>query len=172
MPLTHTDIEGTLTIDSIDMENQYGAWGICGDAQGRGGLVHLWAGFAVRGEDRLIPLTPGVIAYPRRMTVTRHDLRLLVVGDVDGETGDPFLDPIVGLQTNIEYLRDNVIEPVVSATGTREAELTMPDLTVRVANIHVLGLVVQNYQLGMCGALAITTLQISIPGGRFVGSES
>lgn len=167
MPLQHTTIEGVLTIGGISMSPANGAWGIVGDAQGSGGLVHLWTKFDVRGQDRILPGAPGVIAYQRRMTVTRADLRLLVVGDVIGQTGSIPSDPIEGLATNLEYLRANVIAPVASSTGTRAASLTVPGLATRTADIHVIGHVIQEYQLGMCGAIAVTTLQISIPGGRF-----
>ena len=167
MPLQYTNLEGTLTIGTVAMENAFGAWGIVGDEQGRGGLVHLWTAFDVRGEDRLLPSATGVIAYPRRMTATRRDLRLLVIGDIDGQTGTPYTDPVEGLAENMEYLRANVLAPVVSSTGTRAATLTIPGMTSRTANIHVLGMVIQSYMFGSCGSIAITTLQISIPGGRF-----
>jgi hypothetical protein len=167
MPLQHTDIEGTLTISSISMNPTNGAWAVIGDEQGRGGLVHLWSKFDVRGEDRLLPTATGVIAYPRRITVTRCDLRLLIVGDIIGQTSAPASDSIEGLAANIEYLRAQILAPVVSSTGTRAATLTVPGQSNRTANIHVLGMVTQSYQLGICGALAVCTLQISIPGGRF-----
>lgn len=167
MPLQHTDLEGTLEIDSFDMQNVFGAWGIVGDEQGRGGLVHLWDKFDVRGEDRILPGAPGYLAYPRRITVTRQDLRLLVTGDVDGVTGITNTDPIAGLAINTEYIRVGVLAPVASATGLRSALLTVPGMADRTALIHVLGTVTQSYQLGMCGSLAVKTLQLSIPGGRF-----
>lgn len=167
MPLQNIDNEGTLTIGAVAMNNAYGAWGIVGDERGAGGLVHLWAGFDVRGEDRLLPGATGVLAYPRRMTVKRHDLRLLVTGDVVGQTGLAPADATQGLATNIEYLRANVFAPVVSSTGTRAATLTVPGQTNRTADIHVLGMTIQSYMLGDCGSIAVTTLHISIPGGRF-----
>ena len=169
MPLQYTDIEGGLTIGSVDMQNQYGAWGICGDATGRGGLLHLWSEFDVRGEDRLLPSVTGVIAYPRRVTVTKMDLRLMVVGDVDGQTGAAATDAIETLAANMEYLRANVVAPVVSSTGTRAATLEIPGQSNRTANIHVLKMVTQSYMLapGCQGAITINTLQISIPSGRF-----
>lgn len=167
MPLQHTDLEGTLEIDSFDMQNQFGAWGIVGDATGNGGLVHLWDKFDVRGQDRILPGATGVIAYPRRMTVTRCDLRLLVTGDIDGVSGVLNADPVAGLAINTEYIRVGVLAPVVSATGTRAAVLTVPGMANRAAAIHVLGVVTQSYQLGICGSLAVKTLQISIPGSRF-----
>jgi hypothetical protein len=170
MGLAGFDLEGNLTIGAVDMNQA--AWAVIGDERGQGGLINLWAGFDVRGEDRLLPSATGVIAYPRRMTATRHDLRLLVVGDVDS-AGAPVSNPVAGLQANLEYLRANVVAPVVSSTGTRAATLLMPSGATRTANIHVLGLVTQSYALSVVidgcsqGALWIGTLQISIPGGRF-----
>ena len=167
MPLEHTDLEGTLTIGGIPMQNSFGAWGICGDARGRGGLLHLWNGFKVRGQDRLLPSVTGVLAYQRRITVTPHDLRLLIVGDVNGQTGAVATDPIETLADNFSYLLTNVVAPVASSTGTRAASLSVPGQSARTADIHVETLDIDEYQLGMCGAIAVCKLHISIPEGRF-----
>jgi hypothetical protein len=169
MPLVNTTREGTLTISGISLNPANGAWGVFGDERGEGGLVHLWTKFDVRGEDRLLPGATGVLAYPRRMTVTRCDLRFLVAGDMIGQTSTPATDSIQGLATNLEYLRANILAPVVSATGTRAAVLTVPGQSNRSASVHVLGMVIQSYalSLGCDGSIAITTLQLSIPGGRF-----
>lgn len=167
MPLVNNAPEGTLTIGGISMNPANGAWGAFGDENGQGGLVHLWSMFDVRGEDRLLPSATGVIAYPRRMAPTRFDIRFIIVGDVIGQTGAAAPDAIVGLATNVEYIRANVLAPVVSSTGTRAATLTIPGAATRAANIHVIGMVTQSYKLGECGAISVNTLQISIPGGRF-----
>lgn len=166
MPLSYNFLEGSMTIDGIAMNNAFGAWGIIGDERGQGGYLPLWADFDVRGKDRILPTAVGVIAYPRRVTATRRDFRLIVVGDVD-RLGAPNTDPIAGLQANLEYLRTNVIAPVATTTGTRAAVLTMPSTATRSADIHVLGVVTQSYNLASCGAIWIGTLQISIPSGRF-----
>jgi hypothetical protein len=167
MPLANTTIEGTLTISSISMNPANGAWGVIGDERGEGGLVKLWADFDVRGQDRILPGANGAIAYRRRITPTRHDLRLLVVGDIIGQTSTPETDTDEGLAVNLEYLRANTFAPVVSATGTRAATLTVPGMSTRAADIHVLGVVTQSYGFGDCGAIWVGTLQISIPSGRF-----
>src|SRR5690606_32265604 len=139
--------EGTLTIGSISMNPVNGAWGAFGDENGQGGLVHLWSLFDVRGEDRILPSATGVIPYQRRMTVTRADIRFIIVGDIIGQTGVPASDAAVGLATNTEYIRANVLAPVASSTGTRAATLTIPGQATRSANIHVLGMVTQSYKL-------------------------
>lgn len=166
MPLQNNQLEGQLTVGGINLNPSNGAWGVIGDERGEGGLLQLWTDFDVRGEDRVLPSATGVIAYPRRMTVTRHDLRLIVVGDVIGETSAPASDTRVGLRTNLEYLRTNVWAPVVSSTGTRSASLTLPTGGPLTGDIHVLGVVTQSYHYEECGSIWIGTLQISIPGGR------
>lgn len=163
MPLVNFSREGTLTIGGILMNRA--AFAIVGDERGKGGLVPLWADFDVRGQDRLVPSASGVVPYPRRLTVTRHDLRLLIAGDVD-QAGTPVADAIAGLEANLEYVRTNVVAPVVSSTGTRSATLTMPSGATRTANIHVLRLQTESYLLSDCEALHVGTLQISIPAGR------
>lgn len=172
MPLVHNASEGTMTIDTVSMNPANGAWGIIGDEQGKGGYVQLWAGFDVRGQDRILPSVTGYIAYQRRRTVTAFNLRLIVVGDVIGETGAPELDTRVGLEENIEYLRENVIDPVATQTGTRSATLTMPSGNTREAEIHVLDVTTQQYKLSECGSIWIANLRISIPSGRFAYSSS
>jgi hypothetical protein len=172
MPLVNNAAEGTLTIDGVDMNIGNGAWGIIGDEKGTGGYVQLWADFDVRGDDRILPSVTGVIAYQRRRTVTRHDFRLIVVGDVIGSTSAPETDTRVGLEENIEYLRENVIDPVDTATGTRSAVLDMPSGNQRAADIHVLGVTTQTYKLSECGSIWIATMHISIPSGRFMYAGS
>lgn len=172
MPLVQNAAEGSLTISSVDMNPANGAWGIVGDEKGTGGYVQLWADFDVRGEDRLLPSVTGVIPYRRRRTVTSFKLRLIVVGDIIGSTSTPETDTRVGLEENIEYLRENVIDPVNTQTGTRSATLTMPSGNTRDADIHVLGVTTQTYLLSECGSIWIATMHISIPSGRFAYASS
>lgn len=163
--LNSYDCEGTLTIGGISMNRL--AWGVFGDEEGQGGLLPLWVQTEQRGQDRVLPGATGVIAYRRRETATRHDLRLLVVGDVDS-AGAPVADHAEGLAANLAYLESNVVQPTNLTDGTRAATLTVPGQTIRTADIHVLGLVPQTYRVGSTGSLFIGTLQISIPSGRFV----
>lgn len=163
--LSNYDCEGVLTIGGISMNRA--AWAVVGDEQGAGGLLPMWFQTEQRGQDRLLPGAAGVIAYKRRETVTRHDLRILVVGDVD-QAGAAVVNAAEGLAANLAYLESNVVQPTNLTDGTRAATLTVPGLAQRSANIHVLGLVTQTYRLNSTGSLFIGTLQISIPSGRFV----
>lgn len=159
------DCDGSLTIGGISMNRP--AWAIQGDETGQGGFIRLWSWFDVRGEDRIVPGAAGVVPFPRRITVTRHDLRILITGDVD-ETGAVNADPLVGLEENISYIVTNVVNPVVSSTGTRAATLTMPSGSTRTANIHVMGLDIQAAYIDeQRRTIAEGRLMISIPTGRF-----
>lgn len=163
--LSNYDCEGVLTIGGISMNRA--AWAVVGDEQGQGGLLPLWVATEQRGSDRLIPGAAGLIPYRRRETATVHDLRILVVGDVNG-AGSPVTNSAEGLAANLAYLETNVIQPTNLTDGTRSASLTIPGQTTRTASIHVLGLVPQVYRLNSAGSIFIGTLQISIPAGRFV----
>jgi hypothetical protein len=171
MPLQHLTQEGSLAIGGVAMANQFGAWGIVPD-RGKGGLIPLWTDFEVRGENRVLPtpapsVTGVVIPYQRRITQSGHDLRLLVTGDIDGQTGATPTDAIVGLEANLAYLTANVIQPPATASGTRAAVLTMPSGATRTADVQVLRTTVETYLLHECGSLWIAKLRIDIPGGRF-----
>lgn len=160
------DCEGSLTIASVSMNRP--AWAVLGDETGQGGLVNLWVVLDRRGEDRPLPLAAGVVPYPRRAAATRHDLRIIVAGDVD-ETGATEADARIGLEGNLGYLYSNVLAPVTSGDGTRAATLTMPSGATRTASIHVLGLTPVAYAFAADHSWAHFegTLHISIPGGRF-----
>lgn len=161
--LSDYDCEGSLVIGSISMNRP--AWGVFGDDDGDGTLWSLLTNVEQRGEDRILPTVPGVIAYRRRNTVTAHELGLTVVGDVD-ETGAANADHTLGLFDNLDYIMSNVVAPVASATGTRAATWTPPGSSSLSANIHVLGLRMERQALGL-NAIWEGRLLISIPGGTF-----
>lgn len=172
MPIQHLTQEGALEVDGIAMANPFGAWGIVSDEKGNGGLLQLWTDFSVRGENRVLPTpapsaTGAVIPYEHRVTESKCDLRLLVTGDVDGQTGAINTDAVTGLEVNLGYLMTNVILPPATATGTRAAELTMPSGATRTADIQSTGTTTQTYLLQDCWSLWIATWHIIIPAGRF-----
>lgn len=157
--------DGILVISAVSMNRS--AWMVGADKEGKGGLLQLIAHIDQRGQDRLLPTATGVIAYPRRRTVTEHELRLVIVGDVD-RTGADVADHEAGLVTNIRYLMDNVIAPVASATGTRTATYTPPGGGTSITGpVHVTGIRQESYYLGQ-NALWEGTMKISIPAGALV----
>jgi hypothetical protein len=134
-------------------------------------LTPLWAQFDVRGQDRRLPGTNGVIPYRRRFDVTTHELPIVIIGGAD-ENGVANSDGWVGLEDNINTLRQYVIDPPnpPGSTGQHAARLVMPSGQERFANIHVLGLRVSEAQGTDDGlnAFMLGSLNISIPRGVFV----
>lgn len=151
--LEHTGCTGTLSIDGVLLNGP--AWDLPD-------LTALWFEFDVRGDDRLLPGSDGVLPYRRRVTVTQHALPMIVTGAVD-RFGEPYADAWVGMETNVAYLLTNVVLPTNVGDGTRSATLTLPSGATRTANVHVLRLA-KGLVLG--GRLR-ATLDLSIPNGRF-----
>lgn len=148
---------GELTIGGISMHT-YG-WNILD-------LRDLWTVVAVRGQDRLIPGVSGLRAKRRRFTATPHSLPMVISG-LHTQNGTAVTDPdarIIQFQDNLDYLMTNLVAEVATPTGTRAATLTMPSGGTRTANIHVLGISPGTWT----PAVLRCTLDISIPGGRFV----
>lgn len=118
---------GTLTIDGVSLHRP--AFVVVD-------LTPLWLDGDQRGDDVLLPGAVGVIAEPRRVTVTKRTLPLLIDGEwmPDG-TAAP--DPWIGFQASIDYLRANLTEPTGVGDGTRTATLTMPNGDVRTGPVHV-----------------------------------
>lgn len=148
---------GTLTIGSVALNGP--AWDIPN-------LTALWIEYDQRGNDRILPGAAGVIPYRRRMTATRHDLTIFIIGDVD-RLGAAYGNATTGLATNVAYLDANVITPTGSGDGTRAATLTRPGLSSLTANVHVLGFRQTSVAIGDTQAIMEGVLQISIPSGRF-----
>lgn len=162
--LSDYDCDGTLVIGGISMNRP--AWMVGGDDQGEGSLIDLITMVEQRGEDRVLPLAGGVIAYRRRNTVTAHELRLIVVGDVNPSGTPTPSDHRLSLTNNLQYLMANVVAPVASTSGTRAATYTPPDGVALTADIHVVGLRKRELWLGT-GAYWLGDLLISIPAGAF-----
>lgn len=161
--------DGTLTIGSVSMNCP--AWMIGADADGDGGLLQLITTYDQRGEDRLLPNTLGVIAYPRRKTRTEHEFRLLVIGDVD-RNGVAASNHNTQLVTNLRYIMDNVVAPPGGSTGTRTATYAPPGGGASITGpVHVTGLVQTSYSLASGthdGAVWEGRMVISIPAGTLV----
>lgn len=162
--LTGYDCDGVLTIGGVSMNRA--AWMAGGNADGDGSLFDLLTLVEQRGDDRVLPGAAGVIAYPRRVTVTTHEIRLVVVGDVD-ETGAENADHTRGLYDNLAYLMSNVVAPVASSTGTRAATWDPPGgATQLTADVHVTGIRKRSVSLGN-QAIWQGNLLLSIPAGAF-----
>jgi hypothetical protein len=116
---------GTLTIGSTVLNSP--AWDIPN-------LARLWAEGDARGTNVKLPTVPGARGYPTRLNEASHQLKFFITGDVD-QTGAPYAEPWVGLEANSDLLWAGVFSPVLGR-GTRHALLTMPDGTVRAAEVQ------------------------------------
>lgn len=147
---------GTLTI---------GATALNGPAWDIPNLARLWAEAAVRGENRKLPTVPGVRGYPTRLDETPFELTIFITGDVD-PLGDPFSDPWLGLEANIDTLWAGAFAPVSIDRGIQTATLSMPDGTTRTADVQVGAL-----QLGGDvddPSFVEATFELMVVSGRFV----
>lgn len=124
-----------------------------------------WAieGPAVRGEDRLLPGVAGVVPYPRRPTVTKRSVPVIVIGKVD-HNGAVNADYGIGLRNNLDYLQNQVALPP-GGTGpfTYTATLHHPDGTTKTAQFVTEHMAVTLQP----GAQAKVVLDLSFPYGYF-----
>lgn len=144
---------GELEIDGISLHTP--AWCITD-------CIQLWLPNATRGQNVIIPGANGKRAYPMRRDEANYSLPMAITGYVD-EFGDRYADPWDGLQYNIAFLYANLVDVTIYA-NTLPATLTMPDLSVRTAEVQIRGL-----NLGDQPApLRRATLELVVPSGRFI----
>lgn len=114
-----------------------------------------------RGGDRVIP-HGGVVSKPRRRTVSKRSLPLVINGLVD-QDGVAISNYRTGVDTHIAYLLTNLVEPITTGTGTRSATLTLATGTFTTP-VHVEALDIGDRDM----AIVFATLQLSIPTGQFL----
>lgn len=147
---------GLLTIDEFPLNTP--AWDIPS-------LVRLWAEAAVRGQNLLLPGAQGQRSYPTRLDQSEYDLAFFIYGNT-AEDGSLIADPWQGLQDHLDTLWSNVFSPVTTGRGVRPATLTMPDASVRTANVQIepLHLAGDVYDANFVEC----TIHLTVVGGRFV----
>lgn len=161
-PLQNTGRTGTLTINSRLLNGP--AWDIPH-------LETLWANTALRGANRRVSGNPGNRALRRRYDETLHQLPMIVIGHYT-PAGVAVANAVTGLATNLETLRTDLINPIVTGDDTLSASLTIPGLTTRTAEVQP-DLVVGEMQAGrIIGGVATVAmvrcvLKLTIPLGRF-----
>lgn len=145
---------GRLTINSILMHIP-GCWTIYSP------LTPLWLPPPKDFENLSVPRQEGTRPFRQRNPQAQHDLGLVVVG-THNRLGAPYSDKMVGLETNMKYLVDN-LPLVANSAPTVSASIVKPSTTVVNAEIQVIGWVLDeptdDMQTGQ--------LTIVIPAGRF-----
>lgn len=155
--LVNTGLTGVLTIDGIVMNKA--SWDLPD-------LRPLWMSALTRGEDRTLWGFEGQSPRPRRRNGTPHLLPMYISGEVDENDNPVDCDTeaafMARVQLNIDYLMINVVNPVVSATGTRSVSLAMPaGGAPRTTDLHVLNLAPG--ELRDDGLAMKAILEISVP---------
>ncbi len=118
---------------------------------------------AQRGANRMIPLNPGVVAYPPRRTQTRRSLPLLINGH--WTPGDDYVSESAiwqQLTDNKEFLNDNVLLPTGTTGGTRTLEWVRPDSTTTTVEVQILP---AQEPVMVAPAVLLHTLEILVPEG-------
>lgn len=126
-------------------------------------LAPLIGGSAKRGQDRLLPGTAGVIANPRRKTVTKVNLELKVFGDRDF-AGVAHADYDEGLALNMAHLQANVADPPTIG-DTRTGVLTWGSLSIPSKPLVCDDDMSPETSKG--GRMILATLRLSFPEGTF-----
>lgn len=130
-------------------------------------LSPLWGPSDLRGTNIIVPSLAGRRARPRRVDQTSYPLAFWITGAVD-QDGDAHANPVMGLATNLDYLWEHVASPPDPPETTRQAQLTMPDGSMRTADVQVTLSV--NEKVGPYDASAVLT--VTVPAGRFEESGS
>lgn len=150
---------GSVTIDGIDMHRL--AWELYD-------LTPLFGPPSQRGRNRLLPGSPGTVAYAPRVTETRFSLPLIVCGDWD--ENDDYTDPSdpdsrwEQMERNWDFLMGSVLLPTGIGGGTQTFVWTRPSGATVTSQVQVLPSP-PPVTLGEDAAVQVSTLEILAPDG-------
>lgn len=151
-------VYGTLTINSVSMHTA--AW-VVNDVR------PLYLPNAYRFGSVIIPGASGRRPYPYRVDEAVHVLPMWITGVYD-RTGAAHSNKYTGLQTNLEYLRANILTPPAAPTATLSASLLMPDASTRTADVQVLGVETRGTRASQeHPEIFLAALTLVVPSGRF-----
>lgn len=145
--------EGTLTVNGTSLHRA------CIQARDLSMLVD---GADTRGADILVPAASGVLAQPRRETVTRRDVPFWLIGGLSWASGVE-QEPRQGLIDNFDLMYASVGVGLQTGDGTVTATLLEPDgASTRSAAVTVL-----NCRRGVtrAGWWTPVVLSLSVPDG-------
>lgn len=149
---------GALTINGTSMHTY--AWNVAD-------IRPLWSPQAYRQANVVIPHASGQRAYPYRIDQAEHQLPMYLTGVVNS-SGTPHANRFQGLNDNIDALLSAILTPPSAPTATVSASITMPDTTVRTANVQVLGLIMQpNLASRENPKVMLAALHLIVPSGYF-----
>lgn len=145
--------EGTLTVNGVLLHRS------CIQAQDLSMLVD---GADMRGADILVPGAVGVLAEPRRETVTRRDVPFWLIGAFDWSTGVELVDKRQGVIDNFDAMYSSVGVGLQTGDGTVTCVLTEAGGGTRSASVTIV-----NCRRGTtrAGWWTPVVLSLSVPGG-------
>jgi len=154
------DTIGSLTINNVLMHID-GAWNVLNPQV-------LWVPTDTRGANSVVSHASGRRKKPWHLDQSTYSLQLIIDGTKDWD-GDPYTDPFEGLETNIEYLVQNVVLPPDEPLASYDAELIMPSGNVREGAVQPRPFAVPpDLSLGAF----TTTMSVIVPGVRLQPAES
>lgn len=154
------DTLGEFVIEGTSMHID-GAWNVLNPQV-------LWTPNAVKGSNRNKPRARGSRPNPWRTGESTYSLRMLIDGMWDVGQNDWASNPWVGLQHNLEYLFDTVVNPPTAPTAVRAATLDMPDGTIYEGGVQPRTLIHQETETSVFTAV----LTVIVPGGSLVPATS
>lgn len=144
-----------LTIDSQSFDIE-GAW------KHNRSLRRLRSTVATRGESIAMPYVAGRTAFPTRPDEVVVDMELMVFGIRDS-AGSLHTDRLAGLDENLAYLEDFVLDHTDGTTTTWTATLETPSARTWTAEVQIL-----NWQiLQENGVQVVIGYDLRIPAGRW-----
>jgi hypothetical protein len=113
-----------------------------------------------RGSNRVVPGTAGTVFRPKVRGEFRDVLQLDVWGEKNA-AGSPYANYRVGMKTNIEYLRTNLL---VANVGAVTMTYTFPDASTRTGTCEVLSITPSSRS--QTGNWTVCALEVVIPAGK------
>lgn len=121
-----------------------------------------------RGENSLLPEVQPLHPNPYRVTQTTFTLQGKLTGLCD-QNGDPYDDgQAVGWETNVLYLRENLLLPPAEPASTYDAYIELPSGSRLVADVQVGPLVFTDH----LNEYDEVELSLRVPAGMFVPESS
>jgi hypothetical protein len=115
-----------------------------------------------RGANRVVPGTAGTVFRSKVRGEFREVLELDVFGEKN-QAGTPFANYRVGMKTNIEYLRTNLL---VANVGAVTMSYRFPDASTRTGSCEVLSITPSSRS--QTGNWTVCALEVVVPFGKLV----
>jgi len=100
-------------------------------------LSPLWDAATLRGDDRVVPFSDGAYPLRRFRDEMRVQIPITIYGQKKWDDTD-YANVRIGLMTNVDHIRTNLLTPATTSDGTWNLILHLPDGTTRSAACFVI----------------------------------